>query len=96
MTNEEAELRAKYRMLFLLSSMGQEVLGDILEMCHMGEPLSIDDPAMIAAHNLGVAILTKLGTYSEGTLPDVIKALAGVVPTEIPDNDMTTENFRID
>lgn len=73
------ELMAKYRLLFG-TSLGQDILSDILSLTHFGETLNPDNPAMIAEYNVGVAILAKMGVFSFGTKGDVIKALQSVTP----------------
>ena len=75
------KLRAKYRSLFLHSTLGQDVLADILvKLCHFGCTLDPDNKVQVSEYNVGVAILQRCGTFSEGTLENVIRALANVVP----------------
>ena len=73
------ELMAKYRLVFG-NPIGQEVLSDILTMTHFGQTLNPDNPANVAEHNVGVAILANMGVFSRDTKMDVIRALSAVVP----------------
>lgn len=73
------DLTAKYRAVFG-NVMGQEVLADILSMTHFGNTLNPDNPAQIAEHNVGIAILAKMGVFSKETKRDVVKALAAIIP----------------
>jgi hypothetical protein len=81
------ELTEKYRHVFC-SGVGLEVLADILTMTHFGETLDLSNPHRIAEHNIGVAILAKMGVFSPGTKMDVIRALAAVVPNNDKKEDM--------
>ncbi len=75
------KLRAKYRAVFLQNVYGTDVLADILvELCKFGCTLDPDNKVQVSQYNVGVAILQRLGTFSEDTLDDVIRALANVVP----------------
>ena len=75
------KLRAKYRAVFLQGTHGQDVLADILvELCKFGCTLDPDNLVQVSQYNVGVAILQRLGTFSEDTLEDVIRALANIVP----------------
>jgi len=75
------KLRAKYRAVFLQNVYGTDVLADILvELCKFGCTLDPDNKVQVSQYNVGVAILQRLGTFSEETLDDVIRALANVVP----------------
>jgi hypothetical protein len=75
------KLRAKYRAVFLQNVHGTDVLADILvELCKFGCTLDPDNKVMVSQYNVGVAILQRLGTFSEETLDDVIRALANIVP----------------
>ena len=77
------EIRAKYRTVFLQGTVGRDVLADILiDLCKFGTTLNPENPAQVAEHNVGVAILSKCGIFSEETKDDVIRALAGVVPLD--------------
>ncbi len=81
MPDTPEQLRAKYRAIFLQSTWGKDVLADILiDICEFGSTLEPDDKAQVARHNVGVMILRRLGTFSEETRDDVIRALASVVP----------------
>ena len=73
---------AKYRNLFLRSSLGKDVLWDILSECHFGCTLDPDNKVQVSEYNVGVMILNNLGIFSEDTGRDVIKALANVSPKE--------------
>ena len=75
----EAE-REKYRKTFTESVMTEEVLGDILTICHFGSTLDPDNPAQIGEYNVGVTILAKMGVFSKGTLGEVVKVLTNVIP----------------
>ncbi len=75
------KLRSKYRAVFLQNVYGTDVLADILvELCKFGCTLDPDNKVQVSQYNVGVAILQRLGTFSEETLDDVIRALANVVP----------------
>ena len=81
MPDTPEQLRAKYRTIFLGGIWSQDVLADILvNLCHFGNTLDPDNRAQVGEYNVGVAILQRLGTFSEETREDVIRALAGVVP----------------
>ncbi len=81
MPDTPEQLRAKYRTVFLRGVWAQDVLADILiDICEFGSTLEPDDKAQVARYNVGVMILRRLGTFSEETRDDVIRALAGVVP----------------
>ena len=74
------ELMDKYRAVFLQSPMGLEVFGDIIHFCHFGRTLNPENLVQVSEYNVGATILAKCGIFSPGTLPDVVKALASVVP----------------
>lgn len=74
------KLQAKYRAVFITSALGKDVLSDILKLCHFGCTLDPDNLVQVSEHNVGVAILNRLGIFSEDTLEDVVRALANVVP----------------
>jgi len=82
MKKQELNLRAKYRLLFLRSTLGKDVLFDLLQMCHFGGSLTPGDFKEVSEYNLGIMILRKLGIFSEGTGFDVMNALAKVSPKE--------------
>jgi hypothetical protein len=78
----ELDLRAEYRLLFLRSTLGKDVLGDILKECHFGCTLDPDNKVQVSEYNVGIMILNKLGIFSEDTGNDVITALANVSPKD--------------
>jgi hypothetical protein len=67
--------------------MGLDVLADILDMCHFGCTLDPDNKVMVAEYNVGVAILSKCGIFSQGTKNNVVKALSSVMPEELKDKE---------
>lgn len=69
----------KYRLVFN-SPIGQEVLSDILTMTHFGCTLNSENPQSIGEHNVGVAILAKMGIFAQGTKLDVLKSLMAITP----------------
>lgn len=75
----EVSIQDKYRYVFT-SAIGQDVLGDILVMCHFGCTLDPDNKAQVAEQNIGVAILAKMGVFAPNTLQQVVQALCSVVP----------------
>jgi len=79
------ELMDKYRAVFLQSPMGLEVLGDILHFCHFGCTLNPANIIQVSEHNVGMTIMAKCGIFSPGTLDDVIKSLASVMPEKKED-----------
>lgn len=81
------DLVDKYRAVFFGSEIGKEVLGDILNICHLGCSLTPDNPAMTAEHNVGTIILSNCGVFSEGTASQVINAFAAVVPDKEENDD---------
>ena len=78
-------LQAKYRELFLKNTLGQDVLNDILEICHFGCTLDPDNVVQVSEHNVGIAILHRCGVFAENTKEQVTRALANVVPTRQED-----------
>lgn len=58
------------------------MLADILAECHFGSTLDPENPVQVAEYNVGVMILSKMGTFAEGTLLEVVHVLAGIVPQE--------------
>lgn len=70
----------KYRHTFFRDPICLEVLGDILQHCHFGETLNLDNPHEIAEHNVGIVILNKCGVFGNGTLPQVLNAFTAVTP----------------
>ena len=74
-------IRAKYREVFLMNTLGQDVLNDILSMCHFGCTLDPENIVQVSEHNVGIAILHKCGVFAEDTQEQVTRALANVVPT---------------
>jgi len=82
MKKEILDLRGKYRAMFLRSTLGKDVLGDILKECHFGCTLDPDNKVQVSEYNVGIMILNKLGIFSDGTEFDVMNALASVSPKE--------------
>lgn len=78
-TDESEDVGKKYRHLFS-SSLGREVLADILGECHFGSTLDPDNKAQVAEYNVGVLILAKCGVFIHGTKMDVINGLLNSVP----------------
>ncbi|MCK5504221.1 MAG: hypothetical protein KAJ10_03620 [Thermodesulfovibrionia bacterium] len=72
----------KYRNVLMGSEMGLEVLGDILQSCHLGLPLDSDNPQSVGEYNVGVVILNKCGIFGTNTLPQVLKAFTAVTPEQ--------------
>jgi hypothetical protein len=81
------DARDKYHRLFFSSEIGKEVLDDILTHCFFGCTLDPANPAMIARHNVGTFILSRCGVFAEGTAPQVLNALASVVPKQQEDEE---------
>ena len=79
MDEERKKIINKYRKV-LLSPLGREVLIDILTMCHFGQTLDSANLHQIAEYNVGVAILAKLGIFAEGTMMNLLNAMATVMP----------------
>ena len=73
-------INAKYRVVFLQNTLGQDVLGDILQTCHFGCMLDADNKQQVGEYNIGMDILHKCGIFAEDTLEQVIRALASVTP----------------
>jgi len=74
------EITAKYRELFLKSTLGRDVLGDILRQCHFGCTLDPDNLVQVSEYNVGVFILVRCGIFARDTLEDVVRALGNVAP----------------
>jgi len=74
-------LQHKYREVFL-NSLGQQVLADILMLCHFGATLNPDNYVQVAEYNVGVVILSRLGILGPGTLSEVIGSIAHITPNE--------------
>jgi hypothetical protein len=79
----ELSLIDKYRITFMESPFGKEVLSDILFQCHFGE--SLKDETMTIEYNVGLAILARCGIFGPNTRQDVINALCSVRPKEDED-----------
>lgn len=75
----EDDIGSKYRHVFS-SSLGREVLADLLGECHFGETLDPDNKVRVAEYNIGVVILAKCGIFGDGTRMDVMNALLNVIP----------------
>lgn len=75
----------KYRLVFMGSEIGLEVLGDILGDCHFGESLATE--VEMNEHNVGVAILNKCGVFGENTLSQVLNAFTAVSPKQEEEKD---------
>ena len=71
---------AKYRILFLQSSLGRDVLADLLAACNWCSDLEPDNEGQVARHNVAIHILRRCGILGEGTMEQIIMALASVVP----------------
>lgn len=80
MADTAGQIRAKYRETFVNSALGKDVLADILTRCHFGRTLDPDNKVQVSEYNVGVFILARIGVFTEDTLEDVVRALAGVVP----------------
>lgn len=78
-------IQSKYRIVFLQGTLGQDVLQDILSLCHFGSTLDPDNKVQVAEYNVGVAILHRCGIFEEETFEQVIRALANVVPSKPKD-----------
>lgn len=76
------EVTDKYRAVFFGSPMGLEVLGDILNDCHYGSTLDMENPHQIAEYNVGVVILAKCGVLGGEVMQDVVRALSTIMPTQ--------------
>lgn len=74
------ELTLKYRAVFLDHQPGRDVLADILSYCHFGEVLDSENKQQIAENGVGMLILHRCGIFAEGTMDDVLRALAMVMP----------------
>jgi hypothetical protein len=82
--------REKYRMVFG-SEIGLEVLTDILDACHLGQPLNADNPQFIGEYNAGARILAILGAFeSSEVLPKTVSALFSVTPGETDSGEKDT------
>jgi len=79
MDEERKQIINKYRKVFL-SPLGREVLTDILTMCHFGKTLDSANLHQVAEYNVGVAILAKMGIFAEGTMMNLLNAMATVIP----------------
>lgn len=79
MTTEELEkLTAKYRLTFIESEIGTNVLIDILDACHFGCTLDPDNKVQVAEYNVGTVILAKCGIYGPGKSKEAIKSMLGL------------------
>lgn len=76
------ELMAKYRLLFLDSSIGIDVLDDILRECSFYASLNPDSPGQIALHNLGKLILNKCGIWNDGNTGDILRNIRSLTEKE--------------
>ena len=76
---EGEDVGSKYRYVFS-SSMGREVLSDILTKCHFGSTLDPDNKAQIGELNIGILILAECGILGPDTKMDVVNALCNVLP----------------
>ncbi len=75
----ENEMEGKYRMVFS-SSVGREVLADILTMCHLMEVPDASNSHRCGEQGIGILILAKCGILGPDTKLDVINALLNVIP----------------
>lgn len=82
MTDITETIQSKYRIVFLQGTLGQDVLQDILSMCHFGGTLDADNKQQIGEYNIGIAILHRCGIFEIDTFEQVIRALANVVPSK--------------
>ena len=73
----ERELRDKYQALFG-HGVGREVLADILKMCHFGENLDPNNPAQVAAYNVGMEILQKCKVLQEDNYLQIVSSMLGL------------------
>lgn len=74
---KEPDIRDKYRALFS-TGLGIDVLDDIMKLCGFGELIEVNNPAMVARHNLAVAILSKcLGSESKDGVRTVVQSMLG-------------------
>jgi hypothetical protein len=78
-------LKLKYKALFS-SSMGRDVLADILTMTHFGCTLNPDNPVQVAEYNVGIAILSRMGVFCGASKEDVIKHLIKSIPNDAQGN----------
>ena len=81
------ELSQKYRHVFL-TPIGREVLADILSMCHFGCTLVPENPAQIAEHNVGVAILANCGIFGPERQNAVMNALINSLESSKPKKEV--------
>lgn len=70
-------MTGKYRAVFN-TPIGQEVLSDILSMCHFGATLDPDNKVEVSEYNVGVAILARLGIFSKASMSDVVRVMCSI------------------
>lgn len=81
-TQGQAEMQAKYRLVFLKSSYGLDVLEDLFREMSFFSTLDPTSPGQIALHNACKVILGKLGIISDGNTRAMLQALANIPPNE--------------
>jgi hypothetical protein len=80
LANEMKEIEGKYRHVFTSSTIGLEVLSDILvTFCHFG--CFLDDAYQMAQHNVGVSILSRIGIFRSENRINVVMAMVNAIPT---------------
>lgn len=78
----------KYRLVFMQSPIGLQVLGDILTLCDFGCTLDPTNQGQIGKYNVGTVILNRCGVFADGTLSQVLNALTAVSPViEMPEQE---------
>lgn len=79
-------MQEKYRKVFG-GQFGEEVLEDILRICHFGCTLDPENPTQVAEYNVGVVILAKMGIFGQGGAQKVVRALCSIIPEKEDEED---------
>ena len=72
--------------MFLDSSIGKEVLADILNSCNYGKILDPDNAVMTSEHNVGTMILQRCGIF-HGDVLEFVRKISGIVPPDKPEQE---------
>jgi len=73
------EMEKKYRNVLISTSMGIDVLADILvSFCHFG--CFIETDYQMAQHNVGVNILARIGIFSPENKENSIRTMVSALP----------------
>jgi hypothetical protein len=73
-------LTDKYRATFFANELTVDVLHDILCGCSFFCKLDVNDPAQVAAHNIGKAILSSCGVLSDDNTIKIVRAFGNIPP----------------